>query len=126
MTAVAERLEPPELFEWFAAKRDADGPRHRRRSTRRRAARSPRSCARGALVGLLCDRDLQDNGIDVELFGSSRRRCPRDPPCSRCAPGATLLCAAVYSGPGRDHHVVVTPPVDTHAPAARSATTWRA
>ena len=27
--------------------------------------------------------------------------------------GATLLCAAVYSGPGRDHHVVITPPVDT-------------
>ena len=115
MTAVAERLEPPELFEWFAAKREDMGlgiiPLDDAAS-----GAIARVLRAGGLVGLLCDRDLQRNGIDVEFFGSARR-CRRARPCSPCAPARCCLCAAVYSGPGRDHHVVVTPPVDTSARA---------
>ena len=111
MTAVAERLDPPELFDWFAAKRvqmglgivpldDAAGGA---------VARVLRA---GGVVGLLSDRDLQRNGLDVELFGEATT-VPAGPAMLALRTGATLLCAAVYSGPGRDHHVVVTPPLDT-------------
>lgn len=111
MTAVAERLEPPALFDWFAAKRvqmgigvvpldDAAGGA---------VAKVLRA---GGVVGLLCDRDIQHNGLDVELFGE-QTTMPAGPALLALRTGATLLCAAVYSGPGRDHHVVVTPPIDT-------------
>jgi KDO2-lipid IV(A) lauroyltransferase len=30
-----------------------------------------------------------------------------------------LVAAACYSGPGRDHHAVVTPPIDTTRTSAR-------
>jgi phosphatidylinositol dimannoside acyltransferase len=111
MTAVAERLEPPELFDWFAAKRvqmglgivpldDAAGGA---------VARVLRA---GGVVGLLSDRDLQGTGLGVELFGAPTT-VPAGPAMLALRTGAALLCAAVYSGPGRDHHVVVTPPIDT-------------
>lgn len=111
MTAVAERLEPPELFHWFAAKRvqmglgivpldDAAG------------GAIAKVLRAGGVVGLLSDRDLQHNGQRVELFGAPTT-VPAGPAMLALRTGATLLCAAVYSGPGRDHHVVVTPPIDT-------------
>lgn len=111
MTAVAERLEPPELFDWFAAKRvqmglgivpldDAAG------------GAIAKVLRTGGVVGLLSDRDLQHNGLHVELFGAPTT-VPAGPAMLALRTGATLLCAAVYSGPGRDHHVVVTPPIDT-------------
>jgi KDO2-lipid IV(A) lauroyltransferase len=116
MTAVAERLEPPELFDWFAAKRvqmglgvvpldDAAG------------AAVAKVLRAGGVVGLLCDRDIQRNGLDVELFGAPTTM-PAGPALLALRTGATLLCAGVYSGPGRDHHVVVTPPIDTERAAS--------
>jgi phosphatidylinositol dimannoside acyltransferase len=111
MTAVAERLEPPELFDWFARKREDMGlgiiPLDDAAS-----GAIARVLRDGGLVGLLCDRDLQKNGIDVELFGSATT-VPAGPAMLALRTGAILLCAAVYSGPGRDHHVVLTPPIDT-------------
>jgi phosphatidylinositol dimannoside acyltransferase len=111
MTAVAERLEPPELFEWFVAKRVEMGlgivPLDEHAS-----AAVAKVLRAGGIVGLLCDRDLQDNGIEVELFGSTTT-APAGPAMLALRTGAVLLCAAVYSGPGRDHHVVVTPPIET-------------
>jgi KDO2-lipid IV(A) lauroyltransferase len=111
MTAVAERLEPPELYDWFARKRVDMGlaivPLDE--SAGGTLARVLRE---GGVVGLLCDRDLQDNGMDVELFGR-RTTVPAGPATLALRTGAVLLCTAVYSGPGRDHHVVITPPLDT-------------
>jgi phosphatidylinositol dimannoside acyltransferase len=111
MTAVAERLEPPELFEWFLRKRVEmgieivaleDGA----------GATTMRALREGKVLGLLCERDLQDNGLPVELFGAPTT-VPAGPATLALRTGAALLCAAVYSGPGRDHHVVVTPEIDT-------------
>jgi len=111
MTAVAEVLEPPELFEWFARKRERMGLTIVPLDDK--AAGSVAKVLRaGGVVGLLCDRDLQDNGLGVELFGE-RTTVPAGPAMLALRTGATLVCAAVYSGPGRDHHIVVTPPIDT-------------
>jgi len=111
LTAVAEILEPPELFEWFAAKRERMGlgiiPLD---------DAAPGAIARvlraGGVVGLLCDRDLQGNGIDVELFGA-KTTAPVGPALLALRTGAVLVCVAVYSGPARDHHAVITRPIDT-------------
>ena len=111
MTAVAERIEPPELFDWFAAKRVQMGlgivP-----LDEAAGAAVAKVLRAGGVVGLLCDRDLQHNGLGVELFGSPTT-VPAGPALLALRTGATLLCSAVYSGPGRDHHVVLTPPIDT-------------
>ena len=111
MTAVAERLEPPELFDWFAAKRVQMGLGIVPLDDGASGALA-KVLRAGGVVGLLCDRDLQHNGIAVELFGAPTT-APAGPAMLALRTGATLVCAAVYSGPGRDHHVVVTPPVDT-------------
>jgi len=111
MTAVAERLEPPELFDYFVAQRAAMGltiiPLGPHSMTEvMQAIRS------GALVGLLSDRDLNDTGIDVEFFGE-KTTMPGGPATAALRTGAVLLTAAVYSGPGRDHHAVINAPIDT-------------
>ncbi len=56
----------------------------------------------GGVVGLLCDRDLQGNGVEVEFFGE-RVTMPAGPATLALRTGATLVAAACYSGPGRDH-----------------------
>jgi KDO2-lipid IV(A) lauroyltransferase len=110
MTAVAEELEPPELFEWFTKKREAIGITIRALDEHA-GTLLLQTIRDGGVVGLLCDRDIQDNGIEVEFFGE-RVTIPAGPATLALRTGATLVCAACYSGPGRDHHAVVTAPID--------------
>jgi KDO2-lipid IV(A) lauroyltransferase len=110
MTAVAEELDPPELFEWFKAKRESIGIRIE--PLNEHAGSVMLSTLReGGVVGLLCDRDLQGNGVDVEFFGEGVTM-PGGPATLALRTGATLVAAACYSGPGRDHFAVVTPPIE--------------
>ncbi len=111
MQAVAERIEPPRLFEYFVRERAEMGLRI--------VALGPesgqavvRTLRDGGLVGLLCDRDLTGTGIEVELFGEATTM-PAGPATLALRTGAVLLTAAVYSGPGREHVAVVNRPVDT-------------
>jgi KDO2-lipid IV(A) lauroyltransferase len=111
MTAVAEELNPPELFAWFKEKRESIGIRIE--PLNEHAGSVLLSTLRaGGVVGLLCDRDIQGNGIEVEFFGE-RVTVPAGPATLALRTGATLVAAACYSGPGRDHFAVVTPPVDS-------------
>ena len=109
MTAVAEVLEPAALFEWFRAKREALGIRVEPLDEHA-GGRLLAHLRGGGLVGLLCDRDIQNNGIEVEFFGE-RVTVPAGPATLALRTGATLMAAACYSGPGRDHFAVVTPPI---------------
>ena len=79
--------EPPELFEWFTSQRAAlgltvlpPGP-----DTTVRLLDTLRD---GLVVGLLADRDLAGNGIEVEFFGE-KTTLPGGPallaPCVRSA-----------------------------------------
>jgi len=111
MTAVAERIEPPALFDYFVEQRAAMGltivplDRH--------SGGTLLSTLRGGgLVGLLCDRDIEGTGIDVEFFGE-RTTMPGGAATLALRTGATLCTGAVYSGPGRDHRAIVEPPLDT-------------
>jgi KDO2-lipid IV(A) lauroyltransferase len=109
MTAVAEDLEPPELFAWFKAKREAIGIRIEPLDEHAGTVLL-QTLKDGGVIGLLCDRDIQGNGIEVEFFGE-RVRLPAGPATLALRTGATLVAAACYSGPGRDHFAVVTPPI---------------
>ena len=109
MTAVAEELEPPELFEWFRHKRESIGIRIEPLNDHAGTILL-RTLNENGVVGLLCDRDIQDNGVAVEFFGE-RVPLPAGPATLALRTGATLVCAACYSGPGRDHFAVVTPPI---------------
>jgi KDO2-lipid IV(A) lauroyltransferase len=66
----------------------------------------------GGLVGLLCDRDIIGNGVEVEFFGE-RTTLPAGPAALALRTGAALLTAAVYSEPGGMHSAVVNPPIST-------------
>ncbi len=107
MTAVAEELEPPELFEWFTAKREAIGI-YIEGLNRGASTKLLNVLKNGGVVGLLCDRDIQGGGVSVEFFGSNVT-LPGGPATLALRTGAPLLCAACYTGPGRDHFAVITP-----------------
>jgi KDO2-lipid IV(A) lauroyltransferase len=109
MTAVAEDLEPPELFAWFKEKRESIGIRIERLDEHAGTVLLE-TLKEGGVIGLLCDRDIQGNGIEVEFFGE-RVRLPAGPATLALRTGATLVAAACYSGPGRDHFAVITPPI---------------
>jgi phosphatidylinositol dimannoside acyltransferase len=111
MTSVAERLDPPELFDYFVEQREAMGltivPLD--------AGAGPAilgALRAGRLVGLLSDRDLEGTGIDVEFFGE-KTTMPAGPATLALRTGATLVSGVVFSGPGREHRAVVDPPIDT-------------
>jgi len=109
MTAVAEELEPPELYEWFVAQREAIGltivPLGA--DTGSVILRTLRD---GKLVGLLCDRDIAGNGVPVEFFGEVTT-LPAGPAALALRTGAPLLPTAVYEGPGKGHTALILPPV---------------
>jgi KDO2-lipid IV(A) lauroyltransferase len=109
MTAVAEDLEPPELFAWFKAKRESIGIRIEPLDEHAGTVLL-QTLKDGGVIGLLCDRDIQGNGIEVEFFGE-RVRLPAGPATLALRTGATLVAAACYSGPGRDHFAVITAPI---------------
>jgi KDO2-lipid IV(A) lauroyltransferase len=110
MTAVAERIEPPELFDWFIEQRRAMGlsivplgPDS--------GSEILRALRAGGLVGLLCDRDLQGNGVGVDFFGG-RTTLPAGPVTLALRTGAAVIPTIVYRGPGRNHNGVLHPPLD--------------
>ncbi|MDA8359507.1 MAG: phosphatidylinositol mannoside acyltransferase [Actinomycetota bacterium] len=110
MTSVAERIEPPALFEWFVEERKAIGLT----IVPLGPGSGPavlRTLRAGGLVGLLCDRDLVGDGVEVEFFGE-RTTLPAGPATLALRTGAVLVGAVVYSGPGREHTAEITAPLD--------------
>lgn len=107
MTTVAEPLEPPELFEWFKEQRSTLGLRI--------VALGPDSTGQlvktlrdGNLVGLVADRDLVGNGIEVEFFGE-KTTLPAGPAVLALRTGAPLFPAAVYQRPNGRYHGTILP-----------------
>jgi KDO2-lipid IV(A) lauroyltransferase len=110
LTVVAEVVEPVELADWFATWRRRVGMNVVPLDA---SAGSGVSAAlrRGDVVGLLCDRDLAGDGIEVTFFGE-RTRLPPGPAMLALRTGAPLLpCCVIFEG---DHHRgIVLPPLDT-------------
>jgi KDO2-lipid IV(A) lauroyltransferase len=108
MTSVAEPLEPPELYEYFVEQRKAIGLDIVKLGEASRYLLT--KLGEGGLVGLLCDRDLVGNGVEVDFFGE-KTKLPAGPALLALHTGAVLLPTAVYSGPGRDHTGLIEAPV---------------
>jgi lauroyl/myristoyl acyltransferase len=111
MTAVVERLEPEQLFEWFVAQRAAMGltavPLGEGSSST-----LLRTLKANKIVGLVSDRDMVGNGVEVEFFGE-KTTLPAGAATLALRTGAPLLPVVVYSGPGNWHTGIVHPPLDT-------------
>jgi lauroyl/myristoyl acyltransferase len=110
VTVIVERVDPPELFDWFVAwRRDLGmtvvplGPD---------AGRAALAALRGnEVVCLLSDRDIQGGGVEVEFFGE-RTTLPGGPATLALRTGAPIVPVAVYfTGRVNGHHAVVRPPV---------------
>ncbi len=72
VTALAEPLQPPQLFRLVTALRNSQGLCFE--PVGPAALRSVlRALRRGEIVGLACDRDLQGNGLNVPFFGEETR-----------------------------------------------------
>jgi KDO2-lipid IV(A) lauroyltransferase len=111
MTAVAEVLEPPELFDWFIEQRTAAGLRVVPLD-QRASAEISRALREGLLVGLLCDRDLVGNGVEIEFFGE-KTTFPGGPAVLAIRTGAALVTTAVFNPAYGVHHAVISAPIDT-------------
>lgn len=110
MTCVAEVLEPPELYKWFVDQRERLGltilPLEADTTSKLLAA-----LREGKLLGLLADRDLIGNGIEVEFFGEVTT-LPAGPATLALRTGADVMATAVYHYRGDRHHACVRPPID--------------
>jgi KDO2-lipid IV(A) lauroyltransferase len=112
MTVVVEALDPPELFEWFAELRNDLGMTVVPTGPQAGPA-VLRALRDGEIVCLLCDRDLDHNGVSVEFFGE-RTTLPPGPATLSFRTGAPILPVGVYfTEPPNGHHAVVRPPVPT-------------
>jgi KDO2-lipid IV(A) lauroyltransferase len=112
--AVAEELEPPELFDMFCELRASVGveivP-----AGKGATARTLLSALReGAIVGLVADRDISGSGIEVEFFGE-KTLIPNGPAVLALRTGATLAVGALFQRPGGRYHAVVLDPIDVEA-----------
>jgi lauroyl/myristoyl acyltransferase len=112
LTAVVEAIEPPELFEWFAELRQMLGMNIV--SLGPSAGREVLAALkRNDVVCLLCDRDIQRSGVEVEFFGETTT-IPAGPATLSIRTGAPVLPTAVYFTDETDGHLgIVRPPVDT-------------
>jgi len=115
LTVVVEDLENRELFEWFKRLRSnlgmtvvPVGPEA--------ATASARALKNNEVLCLLCDRDIQGVGIEVDFFGETTT-LPGGPAMLSLRTGAPILPTGVYfESRYNGHHAIVRPPV----PAQRS------
>jgi lauroyl/myristoyl acyltransferase len=110
VTAVVEPLEPPELFEWFVSFRESLGMEIVPLGPSAGTAVS-KAVKRGDIIALLCDRDIQGGGPEVEFFGE-RTTLPGGPATLALRTGAPILPTAIYFD-GDRRRARVLPPLDT-------------
>jgi KDO2-lipid IV(A) lauroyltransferase len=110
ITVVVERIDPPELFDWFVELRSALGMQV--------VALGPdagqtvmRALRDNHVVCLLADRDLQGGGPEVDFFGE-RTTLPGGPATLSLRTGAPILPTGVYFTRRVDGHAAwVRPPL---------------
>ena len=112
MTVVVERLDPPELFDWFVELRREFGMTVVPLGPEAGGAVLS-ALRRNEIVCLLSDRFISGSGVAVDFLGE-RTLLPAGPATLSSRTGAPLLPTAVYfQGRGAGHHAVVRPPIDT-------------
>jgi KDO2-lipid IV(A) lauroyltransferase len=108
-TVVVERLDPPELFDWFVDLRSALGMTVVPLGPSAATA-VLKALRNNEIVCLLSDRDIQGGGIEVDFFGE-RTTLPAGPAIMALRTGSRILPTAVYFD-GDGINGVVRPPLD--------------
>ena len=110
LTTVAERVEPPELFEWFTEQRTRNRMRVVPLDDPNASTELINTLRNNGVVGLLCDRDLAGGGIPVTFFGE-QTTMPAGPAMLSLRTGAAIVPNVVYQ---REGYVegVIKPPIE--------------
>jgi len=109
VVAVAEELEPPELFQLFASLRKSVGIDVHAAGSGASARALLNGLRNGAAVGLVADRDITGTGILVEFCGEETY-LPTGPAVLALRTGAPVAVGTLYQRPmGRWHGVVLEP-----------------
>ncbi|MDH4074752.1 MAG: phosphatidylinositol mannoside acyltransferase [Acidimicrobiia bacterium] len=116
VAAVVERLEPADVFDWFAELRRGYGIDVIPVGTDA-MARLVKAVNNRDIVCLLADRDLNGSGVEVELFGETTT-LPAGPALLARRTGAPLLPTAVYYR-GDGHRIGLVLPAVTADPTAK-------
>jgi KDO2-lipid IV(A) lauroyltransferase len=96
IVSVAEELRPRRLFELFLRHREELGMKILPLSAGHVGQQLADLLAKNWIVALVSDRDMSGRGVDVEMFGASRR-LPAGPALLSLSTGAPLLVCPVYS-----------------------------
>ena len=108
VNVVVEKLEPPELFDWFVRLRSQLGMTVIPLGPSA-AATVLRALRDNEIVCLLCDRDLHGGGVEVEFFGE-RTTLPAGPATLGLRAGAPILPVGCYfTRRVNGHHTIVRP-----------------
>jgi phosphatidylinositol dimannoside acyltransferase len=111
MTAVAEELKPRSVFELFLRHRRALGMGILPLTGGRQVGESlVRLLSQNEIITLVSDRDLSGRGVDVEMFGATRK-LPAGPAYLSLMTGAPLVVCAVFTT-AEGWHTVIGPPVE--------------
>ena len=112
LTAVVERLENTELFEWFVNLRSRYGV-NVIALTDDAGVAVGKALRDNHVVSLLCDRDIPKDGkrtgVDVQFFGETTT-VPAGPAFFALRTGASLLPMATFFTPGANGHKAVIRP----------------
>ncbi len=111
LTTVAEVLEPPELFAWFAQMRRRVDLTVLPVGTET-VPHLLATLAEGTMIALLADRDVTGDGVPVEFFGQ-KTRIPGGPALLALRSGAPLLPCAIYVRSGGRYRLELRPPIET-------------
>lgn len=96
VTAVAENLRPPRLMELFKRHREELGMGIVVLDEARGVGEKlVKELSQNVILALVADRDLKGKGVEVEMFGSTRRM-PAGPALLSLGTGAPLMPAACY------------------------------
>jgi KDO2-lipid IV(A) lauroyltransferase len=108
VVAVAEQLRPPALFELFLRHRAELGMEPIGLTEGGHVGQKLASAlAANKIVALVADRDLTGRGVEVEMFGRTRK-IPAGPGMLSITSGAPILVCDVYQRP-RGWHCVIHP-----------------
>jgi phosphatidylinositol dimannoside acyltransferase len=110
LSVAAERLEPPEVFDWFVAMRGRNGMDVVALGDPDAGQQLLKRLRSGGFVGLLCDRDIDGSGIPVTFFGE-QTTMSAGPATLALRTGAQLLPTAVYQRNGQRALGVIRPPI---------------
>ena len=112
LTAVAETLRPERLFRLFLQHREELGMKILPLAGTRRVGEELLGLiSRNEVIALVSDRDLKGRGVDVEMFGATRK-IPAGPALLSLTSGSPLIPCAMYDTEDDGWLCLITEPIE--------------